>query len=174
MTTTTAPVTTAAATTTTTGAPMTYTVKRGDTLSGIAKRFGVSVAAIAGANSIADRNSIKQGQVLIMPPPLPPTTTTTTPPPPPAKLVITPPNAPAGTVFNINLTGAMPGEEVTFEIDSPAGTKFTGPLHTATADGAVTTDYVTSPTDRPGMYDVIATGKQGTSARATFRLDPAH
>ncbi|MCI3197617.1 LysM peptidoglycan-binding domain-containing protein [Bacillus sp. HU-1818] len=42
----------------------TYTVKKGDTLSGIAKAEGVSVANLQSLNSIKDPNKIKVGQVL--------------------------------------------------------------------------------------------------------------
>ncbi|MCY8973562.1 N-acetylmuramoyl-L-alanine amidase [Bacillus atrophaeus] len=42
----------------------TYTVKKGDTLSGIAKAEGVSVANLQSLNSIKDPNKIKIGQVL--------------------------------------------------------------------------------------------------------------
>jgi len=55
-----------------------YTVGGGDTLSGIAARYGVSVDQLAQANGIADRNRIMPGQVLRIPagagnpsPPLP-------------------------------------------------------------------------------------------------------
>jgi murein DD-endopeptidase MepM/ murein hydrolase activator NlpD len=42
-------------------AAATYTIKPGDTLGGIAKRHGVSVAALAGANGIGDPNRAKPG-----------------------------------------------------------------------------------------------------------------
>lgn len=42
----------------------TYTVKKGDTLSGIAKAQGVSVANLQSWNGIKDPNKIKVGQVL--------------------------------------------------------------------------------------------------------------
>ena len=45
----------------------TYTVKRGDTLSAIAIRYGTTVAALAAANNIANPNSIQIGQVLTIP-----------------------------------------------------------------------------------------------------------
>lgn len=45
----------------------TYTVKANDTLSGIAARFGTTVAALAAANNIADPSLIRIGQVLIIP-----------------------------------------------------------------------------------------------------------
>ncbi len=45
----------------------TYAVQRGDTLSAIARRFGVTVQAIASANNIANPNLIYVGQVLIIP-----------------------------------------------------------------------------------------------------------
>ncbi len=45
----------------------TYTVQRGDTLSAIARRFGVTYQAIAQANNITNPNLIYVGQVLIIP-----------------------------------------------------------------------------------------------------------
>lgn len=45
----------------------TYTVSRGDTLSGIAARYGTSYQAIAAANGIANPNIIFPGQVLRIP-----------------------------------------------------------------------------------------------------------
>lgn len=42
-------------------------VRRGDTLSGLAKRAGVSIGALASANGIADIHRIREGQVLRMP-----------------------------------------------------------------------------------------------------------
>lgn len=45
----------------------TYTVKSGDTLSAIAVKFSTTVAAIANANNITNINSIKVGQVLVIP-----------------------------------------------------------------------------------------------------------
>ena len=44
-----------------------YTVRPGDTLSGIAAELGVSPAELARANGIADPNRIRAGQVLEMP-----------------------------------------------------------------------------------------------------------
>ena len=44
-----------------------YTVQRGDTLTGIAAKLGVSMADLARTNSIVDPNRIRVGQVLEMP-----------------------------------------------------------------------------------------------------------
>lgn len=44
-----------------------YTVKLGDTLSGIAAKFGTTVTALAAANGIADPRLVRVGQVLIIP-----------------------------------------------------------------------------------------------------------
>jgi len=51
-------------TTPTTQATSTYIVQKGDTLSAIAKKFGVSVQTIADINNIKDVNKIYVGQVL--------------------------------------------------------------------------------------------------------------
>ncbi|MBK9927335.1 MAG: LysM peptidoglycan-binding domain-containing protein [Anaerolineales bacterium] len=45
----------------------TYTVKSGDTLYGIAIKYGTTVAALATANNIANVNNIKVGAVLVIP-----------------------------------------------------------------------------------------------------------
>src|SRR5215218_1764736 len=44
--------------------PVTYTVKPGDTLSGIADLFGVTVDDIVRANNIADPNALQVGDVI--------------------------------------------------------------------------------------------------------------
>ena len=48
-------------------APVTYTVKAGDTLTAIAKRYKSTVAKIVKANSIKDANKIYVGQVIKIP-----------------------------------------------------------------------------------------------------------
>jgi LysM repeat protein len=48
-------------------APATYTVARGDTLAGIARRFGLTPAALVAANSLANPDWIFAGQVLNIP-----------------------------------------------------------------------------------------------------------
>ncbi len=53
------------------GPSQTYVIESGDTLSGIAEKFGVPVDSIAQANNIADVNEIKPGQELIIPAPSP-------------------------------------------------------------------------------------------------------
>jgi LysM repeat protein len=48
-------------------AHQTYVVKSGDTLSGIARRFGTTVDAIVELNGIVDRNRLSVGQKLLIP-----------------------------------------------------------------------------------------------------------
>lgn len=49
--------------------PVVHVVERGETLSGIAVRYGVTVAAISEANGITDPNVIEVGQQLVIPAP---------------------------------------------------------------------------------------------------------
>jgi hypothetical protein len=58
-----------------------YTVKRGDTLSAIAKAHGVTVQALVAANGIANPNLIHPGQQLTIPPKTPTPTPTPAPRP---------------------------------------------------------------------------------------------
>jgi LysM repeat protein len=67
----------------------TYTIQRGDTLSIIAAKHGVTVAALIQANSLANPNLIFAGQTLVIPggtgsPPASPPPAAPAPPPPPA------------------------------------------------------------------------------------------
>jgi LysM repeat protein len=151
-----APVTAA---TTTTAPPRSYQAKRGDTLTSIAKQFGVPISAILTINHLADPDHLVEGQSLLIPPV------------PPKRLEITPLAAQAGATFTFTLTGAWPSENVTFEIDGP-NTKSTGPPHAASADGTVTATYATSGGDTPGVYTVVANGDEGTTTRASFQVNP--
>ena len=150
---------TSSSTTTTTRPFFTYQVKQGDSLTSLATFFGITVDALASANHLSDAASLTVGQTLEVPPRQP------------VQLVVSPSNGPAGTLFMLTLTGAKPNETVTFQINGPGGNKFTGPAHTATPDGSVTTMYQTSTGDVAGTYTVIASGNQGTTAQVTFRID---
>jgi LysM repeat protein len=48
-----------------------YVVREGDTLSGIAARFGVSEEQILAENPMSDRDRLFVGQELVIPPPPP-------------------------------------------------------------------------------------------------------
>jgi LysM repeat protein len=144
--------------TTTTG-PMAYVVKRGDTLTSIARQFGVSVASIVSLNQLASADQITEGQTLEIPAV------------PPVVLKIAPAEAQAGTAFVLSLTGAQPSENVTFKVMFPDGTSFTGASHAAGTDGTVTATYNSSSNDIAGTYTVVAHGDQNTTAQATFVLD---
>jgi LysM repeat protein len=149
------------AATTTTAPAITYQVRRGETLTGIAKQFGVSVASITALNHLADPDQLVEGRSLLIPPV------------PPVQLDITPPAAQAGATFALELSGAKPSENITFEIRAP-DSNYTGLPHPASADGVVTATYQTNVANTAGIYNVIAKGDQGTTAQATFRVDPAN
>lgn len=53
------------------GGGTTYIVERGDTLFGIAQKFGVTIQDIVNANTLANPNNLAVGQELIIPPPSP-------------------------------------------------------------------------------------------------------
>lgn len=149
--------TTTGATTTTAPPPITYQVERGDTLSAIASVFGVSGAAIAELNQLANPDQLTEGQVLEIPVR------------PPVWLGVLPTDAPAGTLFKFALTGAEEGEGITFQVTGPDGAEFTGSPHLASPEGTVMTEY-RSAGDPPGTYTVVATGSRGTSAQATYNI----
>ena len=57
----------AAASAATTASPRTHTVKRGDTLTGLARRYGVSVEALREANGMSERQTLRPGAALRIP-----------------------------------------------------------------------------------------------------------
>ena len=67
------------------GAMVKYTIKPGDTLSGIALQFGITVEDVVKTNNITDPNSIQAGQVLLIPT-KGGATSTRSPTPPPTKV----------------------------------------------------------------------------------------
>src|SRR4051794_14985825 len=149
--------TTTAPTTTTTALrkAVQYTVRQGDTLSAIARRFHVTTAAIVAANKGLSPDKLTIGQTLTIPPEIP------------VRLVVKPATVAPGSTANLALSGAQPGERVTFEIQTPTGT-FKGPVHVAGPDGTVNTTYAPNATDPPGSYQVVAHGDQGTNAIAAM------
>ena len=141
-------------TTTTTAGPTTYTVQRGDTLTSIAKRFGVRVTDLLGANTFANPDNLTEGQTVTIPKVTPPTLLVTRDPTEPNQL-------------DFELTGALSGELVTFTITSPSG-PFTGPAHAVASDGTASATYDTA--GATGTFTVAANGSQGTTAQTTFQV----
>ncbi|HMF83100.1 MAG TPA: LysM peptidoglycan-binding domain-containing protein [Acidimicrobiia bacterium] len=134
-----------------------YQVKRGDTLTSVARFFGMSSQKLAAANQLDSEAHLTAGQVLQIPPP------------PPAGLAVAPPDGISGNTFTFTVTGAKVGEAVTFQVTAPSGRVFTGSPHTASNEGVVTATYI-SAGDDPGTYAVLAAGDRGTSLRGEYRL----
>jgi membrane-bound lytic murein transglycosylase D len=57
----------AAAPTAKLSSPRKYTVRRGDTLAGVAKRHGVSVTRLAQANALSPKAKVARGEILVIP-----------------------------------------------------------------------------------------------------------
>lgn len=129
-----------------------YTVRDGDILGALARRFEVTTAAIVAANQLTNPDRLVVGQVLTIPRSFPVTLTVN-----PASV------APGGTV-ELRLAGAEPGDKVRFEIAKPSGS-FTGPVHVVPADGIVTASYTTDAGDPAGSYPVAAHRDGGADAR---------
>jgi LysM repeat protein len=143
-------------TTTTAAPPASYRVRRGDTLTNIARQFHTSVQAIMTTNQLADPDHLTEGQQLVMPPPG----------------TVRLDAALAGTgssqVVRLTMTGADPGELVTFVVTLPTGETFTGTPHAASATGEVSADYTAELLH--GTYHVTGTGERGTTAETAFHL----
>lgn len=139
---------------TTSAPPVVYQVRRGDSLTGIARQFHTSVAAITSVNQLTDPDALAEGQSLTIPPPSP------------ALILATL----RGSGFGLTLAGAQPSESITFEIDLPDGTTYTGSPHAASADGTVATTFDTAV--GPGVYRVRATGGLDTFVELAFHVDP--
>ncbi len=96
----------------------------------------------------------------------PPTTTTTTPPP---VLTINPATAPISAVITLTVTGARPGESITFTLTSPKGKVFNGTPHVVDPTGTASATY-NSTGDEVGAHTVQAVGTNGTSLTGTLTL----
>lgn len=77
-----------------------------------------------------------------------------------------------GTSFHLQAKTLPVGAKVTFEIDLPNGTTFTGQSHVAGPDGTVATTYRTSASDPTGAYQVKALAADGRQSTGRFDVTP--
>jgi len=139
--------------------PIVFRVQRGDTLTVIARRFRVGVAAIVARNHLASADRVAVGETLLIPRAAA------------LALAVDPPLGALGQAFRITLRGAIPSETITFHLAFVWGT-YDGAPHVVPADGVVSATYQTAVGDHPGVYSVTAVGSLGTRARAYFGVDP--
>jgi LysM repeat protein len=142
-------------TTTTTVPAVTYRVRQGDTLNKIASQHRVSPSSIMALNHMTNPDVLAEGTVLKIPPV------------PPLKLVVTPRTGTQGQAFHLQLTGAPPNEQITFEVHSKSGV-YTGPPHVVDAYGTVSATYQTATSDPAGRYIAVAKSGANPISRATF------
>ncbi len=137
-------------------APFEETLVRKLSRAAVAVMFGLILVACGGGSAKPAPTTTTQ----------PPPTTTTA---PPAVLVIAPPTAPIGAVVTLSVSGAKPGESVTFTLTSPKGKVFNGSPHVVDPTGATSATYNTSG-DEVGAHAVQAVGTGGTSLTGTLTI----
>lgn len=106
-------------------APLRYTVKSGDTLSVIARRHGVPMMSIARANNMANPNTLRVGQVLIIPGKTTPSAPRTAP--------AAPRTAPAAPAPAVQPQAAVPTPPPAPAVTAPAPQPATAGTHTVRA-----------------------------------------
>ncbi len=132
-----------------------YTVRAGDTLEGIAHRFGRAPAAIVARNRLATPDHLTIGQRLVIPAA------------PVLRVGVVSASA-LGVRVRMTLRG-QEREQIVFTVRSPSGT-YVGPAHPVDVDRSVRVTYDAPPT--AGRYEIAAKGDRGTTAGAAFDLAP--
>jgi len=151
----------------------TYRIARGDTLTRIAWRFGLTPWRIAECNRIYNLNYIRAGDTLCIPPPLPdqptpppPTATSTPPPPAPTPTPTSPPSptaTPTSTPEPATPTPtasptptAPPGEQ-------PAVVFFRASVTEADPGDTITLEWESTGATEAALYYILPTGQYSRS-----------
>jgi LysM repeat protein len=131
-----------------------YVVQPGDTLAGIAARFGVPLSALARVNVLAEDAALGAGMMLLIPPPATPTLPPTATPIPSATPEILATNTSAPTPILATHTAAPSATlSLATNTSAPSATPY-----------PIVTPHIVTPSPDPASTDMAATSDAGSAA----------
>ena len=130
-----------------------------------------AVLVVAGCGGSHDESSPIDEWRSVTTSPAPTTASSTTTTVSARALVVVPDSAPQSATFEFRLTGALPGDRISFQVRSPKGI-FTGRAHEVPSTGTVTATYKTNIAGNTGRFTVIALGNGREVGRSSFDVVP--